>query len=238
MRFEMPIKVRYSEVNRFGKVPYHQILDYFQDCSTLQSEILGDGVRDEYDMDRAWFLIGYDILLRRMPRLHEDLTITTEAIRMRRYYGYRRFTLIDSEGETIADGESLWIYMNTEKMLPTKIPLELEKRYIPAPVDYECSISRKIPVEGDWKEEEGIEVTKYYLDTNNHVNNTFYVLWAESLLSEKENIERIRIDYRKAACYRDKLRVFRCEYKDGIGVRFLNQEEELLCTVAFYKKQH
>ena len=67
---------------------------------------------------------------------------------------------------------------------------------------------------------------------------TLLVVDDARLLSEKENIERIRIDYRKAACYRDKLRVFRCEYKDGIGVRFLNQEEELLCTVAFYKKQH
>ncbi len=236
MRFDMPIKVRYSEVDRVGKVPYHQILDYFQDCSTLQSEILGDGVRRDWDMDRAWFLIGYDILIQRLPRLHEDLTITTEAIRMRRYYGYRRFMIIDSKGETIADGESLWIYMNTENMLPTKIPLELEKRYIPSAVAYECSISRKISMEGEWKEEEDIEVTKYYLDTNNHVNNTFYVLWAEGLLSGKEEIRRIRIDYRKAARYKDKLRVFRCEEKEKVGVKFLNQKEELLCIVAFYKR--
>ena len=202
----------------------------------LSAACFWDTNRDEFDMDRAWFLIGYDILLRRVPSLHEDLTITTEAIRMRRYYGYRRFTIIDSEGKTIADGESLWIYMNTKNMLPTKIPLELEKRYIPSEVAYECSISRKVSMEGEWKEEESIEVTKYYLDTNNHVNNTFYVLWAESLLSSEEEIGRIRIDYRKAARYKDRLRVFRCEEEDRIGVRFLNQEEELLCIVAFYRR--
>ena len=126
--------------------------------------------------------------------------------------------------------------MNTKNMLPTKIPLELEKRYIPSEVAYECSISRKVSMEGEWKEEESIEVTKYYLDTNNHVNNTFYVLWAESLLSSEEEIGRIRIDYRKAARYKDRLRVFRCEEEDRIGVRFLNQEEELLCIVAFYRR--
>ena len=236
MRFDMPIKVRYSEVNSAGMVSYHQILEYFQDCSTLQSELLGDGLQREWDMDRAWFLIGYDIKLERSPRLHEDVIITTEAIRMRRYYGYRRFTMIDSKGKVIADGESLWIYMNTEKMLPTRIPPELEKRYIPLSVAYECSISRKIQMEGDWKEQELIEVSKYYLDTNHHVNNTFYVLWAESLLSGKEEIGRIRVDYRKAARYKDQLRVLQCVQEDKIGVKFLNQEEELMCIVEFYKK--
>ncbi len=236
MRFEMPIKVRYSEVNRHGIVPPHQILDYFQDCSTLQSDLLGDGVYEEFKMNRAWYLIGYDIRFSRTARLHEDLVITTEAIRMRRYYGYRRFTLQDKEGTCIADGESLWIYMNTENMLPCKIPMDLEKRYIPEPVDYECSISRKIDAKGDWQEEDIIEVTKYYLDTNNHVNNNFYMLWAESLLSDREFPDRVRIDYRKAAQYRDQLRVYRCQEEDKTRIKFHNQDGELLCLVEFYKK--
>lgn len=36
--------VTYSRIDGSGKVPYHEILNYFQDCSTFHSESLGVGV--------------------------------------------------------------------------------------------------------------------------------------------------------------------------------------------------
>ena len=37
-------KVSYSRLDKTGKVPYHEIINYLQDCSTFQSEELGVGV--------------------------------------------------------------------------------------------------------------------------------------------------------------------------------------------------
>ena len=43
--YEMKIRVRYSEVDREGIARLHQILEYFQDCGTFQSEEIGLGVK-------------------------------------------------------------------------------------------------------------------------------------------------------------------------------------------------
>ena len=45
--YEMKIRVRYSEVDREGIARLHQILEYFQDCGTFQSEELGLGVEED-----------------------------------------------------------------------------------------------------------------------------------------------------------------------------------------------
>lgn len=37
-------KVRFSEINHTKKITLPSIINYFQDCSTFQSEILGLGV--------------------------------------------------------------------------------------------------------------------------------------------------------------------------------------------------
>ena len=42
-------KVRFSEINHTKKITLPSIINYFQDCSTFQSEILGLGV------DYLWY---------------------------------------------------------------------------------------------------------------------------------------------------------------------------------------
>ena len=56
--YEMKIRVRYSEVDREGIARLHQILEYFQDCGTFQSEELGLGVEEDQKNHRAWYLIA------------------------------------------------------------------------------------------------------------------------------------------------------------------------------------
>ena len=37
-------RIRFSEVDSAGYLTLPALLDYFQDCSTFQSEALGDGI--------------------------------------------------------------------------------------------------------------------------------------------------------------------------------------------------
>ncbi len=231
--YEMKIRVRYSEVDRTGKVNLHQLLEYLQDCVTFHSIAVGLGIQGDEKENRAWYLIAWDICIHRYPQMAEYLTITTEPYKMRGFYGYRRFQILDEQGEVIVEADSNWIFMNTEHMIPVKIPKELAERYITAPVkDQTVRVKRKLPSEGEWTERESMTVTKLFLDSNGHVNNTYYALWAEEVLPENEKIKEIKIDYRQSAFLGDTISISTVKEKDGWRVRFLNQDEKLIALVS------
>lgn len=49
-------KVRYSEIDHRGTMTLPALINYFQDCSTFQSESLGFGVKAAKEKKKAWIL--------------------------------------------------------------------------------------------------------------------------------------------------------------------------------------
>lgn len=235
--YEMKIQVRYSETDQNGRVKLHQILEYFQDCVTFHSMAVGLGIRGDKQEDRAWYLIAWNIRIHRYPQMAENLTIVTEPYKMRGFYGYHRFRILDAQGTVLVEADSNWIFMDTKKMIPVKIPQDLAERYISAPVkDQTVRVKRKLSADGVWTEGEKLTVTKIFLDSNGHVNNTYYVLWAEDVLPECYEIGEVKVDYRQSAFLNDMIHISYIEEKDGWRVRFLNQDDTLIALVELKKR--
>ena len=229
--YEMKIRVRYSEVDREGIVRLHQILEYFQDCGIFQSEELGLGVEEDQKNHRAWYLIAWNVKIIRHPEMSEYIDVTTQAYKMRGFYGYRRYSIIDAQGECIVFAEAIWILMNTQNMLPMKITREMTDLYIDKDADTTVRIDRKITDDGIWTEVEPIEVTKQYLDSNNHVNNTVYALWTEDILPEGVCAKEVRIDYRKAVMFKEIIKVFIQQQEDIFKVKYIKPDGEIAALV-------
>ena len=51
-------KVRYSEIDHRGTMTLPALINYFQDCSTFQSEDIGYGVERFQTEGKAWVLAG------------------------------------------------------------------------------------------------------------------------------------------------------------------------------------
>ena len=236
MRYSMNIKVRYSECGGDKKVPLHQILNYFQDAATFQSEELGYGVSYNMEQHRGWFLLAYDISIVRKPEMFEDLTLLTDPYKMKGYYGYRRFGIIDAAGDTIVTGDSIWILMDTDSLLPVKVPEDMSRAYVEESSNEKVVIKRKIRPGKEWEPADEFDISQVYLDTNHHVNNNYYALWAENLL-DKEQAGRVRIDYRKAAILGDHVIIDRQELESGTVFRFENQNGDLLAYISITKKE-
>ncbi|MDO5147412.1 MAG: thioesterase [Eubacteriales bacterium] len=229
--YKMNIQVRYSEVDQHGKVPLHQIVEYFQDSGTFQSIALGLGVKGALEDGRAWYLLAWDIKVQRYPALCEKLTVITEPYKMRGFYGYRRYFIVDENGEQIAEADSNWILMNTKKMIPVKISEELTRIYIPDAPDTTVRVKRKLSSEGEWKDVEQFIVSKIFLDSNRHVNNANYISWAEDTLPEGRCVTGVKVDYRQSAFLHDEIFVSVSEEEPRWRVRYKNQEGTLLALV-------
>lgn len=225
--YQMDIRVRYSEVDRHGKTQIHQILEYFQDCGVFQTVDLGFGKTGSENENQAWYLIAWDVQIKRYPSMCEKLSIITEPYKMRGFYGYRRYRIIDENQNIIVEADSIWIFMDISKMVPLKIPEYLINGYIEEGVDETIRVRRKLPEKGNWKEIDTITVMKLFLDSNEHVNNAYYVLWAEEVLPEGYFVENIKVDYRQAALLNDEIHIFVAKEEDTWKVKFINQNQQL-----------
>lgn len=196
-------KVTYSEVACDGLADEAQIVRYFQDCSTMQSESLGMGIDYLEQHSHVWMLTAWQIRFMRRPGLGEDIVTGTWAYDFDAMYGYRNFILKSAEGETLAVANSIWVLINTHTGRPEKLTMEAvegygsEEKY---PMEYE---PRRIKLPKDWMLKEPFTVKRADLDTNCHVNNARYISMALEYIEPQMKIRQIRVEYKKAAVQGD-----------------------------------
>lgn len=201
--YQLSSKVRYSEAGADEKLTYASLLNYFQDCSTLHSEALGASGQSLYEKHMAWILSFWQICIEDMPRLSEDIVVSTWPYDTKGLFGMRNFCMDNTEGKRFASANSIWVLINTETGRPIKIPAEVGAVYPDEPrldMDY-CD--RKIIIPTDYEEKEPIRVPAYFIDTNHHMNNGKYVMVAEGYLPENFRVKEIRVEYKKAAVSND-----------------------------------
>ena len=192
-------RIRYSEVDSDGRLTMAALINYFQDCSTFQSEDLELGVSYLKEAKLVWVLCFWQIVVERYPRLCEKVIIGTQPYDLKGFLGYRNFAMLDEQGNYIAKANSLWSLLNTETGRPTAVPEIMVERYVRAPrleMDY-CS--RKIAAAGEGVAQEPLTVKKHHLDTNHHVNNQQFLDIAMDFLQEGFEIGQVRAEYKKNA---------------------------------------
>lgn len=196
-------RVRYSEIDHHGTLTLPGLINYFQDCSTFQSEDIGLGLEILKEKKKAWLLSYWQVVAERFPALGEQITIGTFATEFKGLYGNRNFVMDDEQGNRIAYANSIWVFMDTEKGRPVKpdeadiVPYGTQP---PLEMEYE---GRKIKLPGTSESLPSFPVRKYHIDTNEHVNNCQYVQMALEILPDNLEIRQLRVEYKKSAVLGD-----------------------------------
>ena len=196
-------RIRYSELDEEGKLTFHGILDYFQDCSSFQSEELQVGIEFLKEKQVAWVLVSWQIEVMRRPGIGEQVLVGTWPYDFKGFYGCRNFVMKDAEGNMLASAASMWVLMDLRAGRPTWILPEMAAAYTLEPALSMEPIPRKMQLPKGLKEYKPFPVRKFHLDTNQHVNNGKYILMAQEYLPEGFRIGKMRAEYRKSAVYGD-----------------------------------
>ena len=173
--YQFQSKIRYSQLDSNGCLTLPALLDYFQDCSIFHSEELGVGVDYLKEKKLLWALSAWQIVIRRSPKLCENVTIGTAPYGFKGFIGYRNFWMLDEAGREKAVANSVWSLIDSETGKPQKPNEDMMEKYVLSPkleMDY---ADRRIRFEGEGIPQEPIVVMAHHLDTNLHVNNGQYV---------------------------------------------------------------
>lgn len=198
-------RIRYSETDHHRTVTLPGIINYFQDCSTFQSESIGYGIGRLKEEGRAWVLSYWQIVIGRYPEFGERVQTGTWATGFKGFLGYRNFQMLDGEGKRAAWAYSIWSYMDMKKGRPVRPEKdEIEAYGIEAPLEMEYA-PRKILLPETAEEGEIFRVRKDQIDTNEHVNNCQYVQMALEALDKEIKVRQVRVEYKKSAVYNDSI---------------------------------
>lgn len=226
-------RVRYSETDSEGKLTMASLLNYFQDCSTFQSEDLGVGLKYMEDINLVWVLSSWQIVVNRYPELCEEITIGTLPYEFKGFLGSRNFVMRTKSGEQLAIANSLWSLLNIDTGRPAMPPEKMLKSYrLEEKMEMEYA-SRKIAVPEGGVPQEPIVVKQHHLDTNHHVNNGQYVDMAMEFLPEGFAIKQLRAEYKKQAFLDDVLHPYVVSEDDKIIVTLRDTEDKPYVSVEF-----
>ena len=233
MKYFFTSRIRYSEIGEDGNLTLPGLINYFQDCSTFQSEAIGEGVAELKKRGCAWVLSAWQIHVRRYPSLGEAVKITTWASGFKGFLGMRNFTMETEDGETPACANSIWSYVNMETGHPVRAPKETTDAYgIDDPIDEDFG-ERKVKMpEADFIGEP-FPVRPHNLDTNHHVNNAQFISLAGECLPKNFTVRRMRAEYKQQAHLGDVLHPLRAETENGCFISLNDEKGQPYVVVEF-----
>ncbi len=195
-------RIRYSEVDEEKNLSVSGIINYFQDCSTFQSEDIGLGLDFLESHSRAWVLNSWQIVIEKLPRFGERVTIGTWPYDFQGFIGCRNFVLLGEHREKFAYANSIWVYLDTDTGRFAKAgDYELERYKLEERLDMDYA-ERKIKLADGGISIAPSIVTEHQIDTNHHMNNQEYVKLALDLV-EVKSPHQIRVEYKKSALLGD-----------------------------------
>ena len=231
--YQLNSKVRYSETNTKSELTYHALLNYLQDSSTLHSEELGESGKELFEKNMAWVLSFWQVCIEELPKTSEDICVKTWPYSTKGLFGLRNFCVENEKGDKIVKVNSIWVLIDPRTGRPIRISDEVSSHYPDEPkleMDY-CD--RKVTVPAEYEEKDSIVVPKYFIDTNNHVNNAKYVMLAEQYLPEDFKVKEIRVEYKIAAVLGDMMIPRVTINEDEVTVVFVTSAGQLYAAIQF-----
>ena len=231
--YELKSRVRYSEADENGVLSMQGLMNYLQDCCTMQAEDLGIGLSYLRENHIGWMVTSYQVkILGDLPSVGDDIVVKTWPYQFRGMLGYRNFTVETEEGEALVLVDSLWILMDIEAKKPIRLMEKMIEAYELSPqLPGEWDLRRKLTIEDKGSERDAFTVAKMHLDTNHHMNNVNYIAAAMACIPSQVSVKEMFISYKNAAVLGDKIHCYVAEEEDGCTVCLCDCGGDDYCVV-------
>jgi acyl-ACP thioesterase len=226
--------IKYSNVDKEGKLPLYGILELFQNCINIHSVDIKKDFESMREYGKAWVLLSWRIKLYKEIKLYDKVSIGTWACGNDKLYGYRNYIIKDENGETLACADTKWLLIDMETRKPCRISeADMEGYAVGERLDIgKCP--RKLKLSDDITVLEPVRVLKSYIDTNYHMNNTAYFRLATEYLPDDFEYDTVDAVYIKEATEGMKMIPVVHREEDGIGISLEAEDGTVFTEIKFY----
>ena len=211
---------------------------YFQEVSSLHSEVLGVGKSETIDQDLHWIITRFHVDIIKLPRYGDKIKIKTYPGDNNKIFFYRHYIITDMNDNVMVRANSIWLIIDALTHQLKKDPF---KGYS-LPIHHE---------EGELDNPPKIngEVTKYLytrkikysdIDLNSHLNNTRYIELIQDSFDldfyRDHKIKSIKINYNQEFKAEDEVEVYTSESNPYIISGRKDHKDHFIAELDFIKK--
>lgn len=199
------------------------MLDIMQEAANVNATTLGFGYDEMISNNTAWVLSRINVKFINTPKWRDEVNLKTWHKGISKLFYLRDFILSDKEGNPMILATTSWLIidMNTRRLVRNSdlalsdtamdaIATPADKVVIP--VDIEPELIRKHPV--TWSE----------IDTNGHVNNVKYVVWAidavEQETIKEKPLKELLVNYDAEVMPGDLVKIYRMKQVTDEGTAY------------------
>jgi len=183
-----------------GGLRLRMLMDDLQGIAQLHADSLGFGSKFCHENKIGWALTNYIVDIIETPTFGEEMTITTWPSGVSAIRALRDFEIKGGDGRLMVRATTQWVMLDITTRRLTKIPKMV--------ADYDVFPSRALDVEFEKIDDfEIADTPKTFpvlfddIDSNGHVNNTSYTVWAtESMGYEflaSNTLRELKINFKK-----------------------------------------
>lgn len=188
--------VRYEDLDSEGLVKATAVLQYLQNTAVMHSACAGYDIYKMAELDLGWVVMCWDLQLGRRIRWNEKLTVETWPYSFSGSFGKRCFQLLSEDGEVLAQADSWWALLRLSDQTMVKPEPAMTEAFGVGGRPF--FTLRRPKGSADCVQTE-FPVTRFDIDTNDHVNNSRFAEMACSYVPEMGRVRELMIEYKHPA---------------------------------------
>ncbi len=192
MEYSRDYFVHYYEVDANRRLTLPSLVKYFEDVAILHSASRGFGLEYYAENHCVWLLMKWSITIHSLPVFGETVRVSTGVHALKRFLADRVFSLVSADGVLLAEGRSNWVFIDTERRRPVRVPDSIVSGFSPESVldaDF-VAIPDVLPIASAAPSRRAVCGSASDIDTNGHVNNVSYLNWAVDSLPHDFSLGR------------------------------------------------
>ena len=221
------------------KITNTSLLRLFEDMACYHGALAGEDIRTS---PTAWLLTAYKVVVKKRPEYNQRIKVRTWSRECRNFFACREFEIIDESGELLVCAITEWAHYNKVENRLEKVTPELAEAYCSEPdrTNFGPFRIKRLHESDDFKVSECFTVAKNWIDTNNHMNNVYYLdlaeMMAEETLGKSVSSDEFEIFYRQQIKCGETVLCHVSESNDGVLVSVLSKDEKTLHAQINLKK--
>ncbi len=200
-------KISNYECDRNGQLKISGIFHLMQDMADDHAEKLNVGYTFYKQHKLAWVGRAYHIKIYSLPKIFDGIVLETWPCGRTALIATREFLIKDEKGSVLIAGSSQWAMIDTTKAVPIKLD-DFGLTYDILPERAVETSFKKIHAIQQPANEKQIQLREDDIDSNGHVNNCVYPMWAMECFTkefkEKFILEEMEINFKKSVFIEDK----------------------------------
>lgn len=200
------------DVDALGRLRPQALFAYLLNSAWNHSNETNYGHNALAARNLMWVLIKTQILINRLPKWGEQMTIETWGKRIVRLYALRDYTLSSEAGDKLVSASSSWMILDRSTGRPQRIDQKSAGLpWQPEKDEMETNLER-VPELSRGKELARFRVLFSDIDVNRHVNSARYLQWMIDSHSyeylEAREVRSIELSFLSEALPKDQVIVF------------------------------